>query len=92
MTLSLLRALDSTGHDVDLRCLRPPQNASFCGGDGGGGGGGGGGRADCNGDGDGAARAAGRPAHEFRHVRLRRAPPGRAPGGCSPAPKATCSS
>ena len=83
MTLSLLRALDRTGHDdVDLRCLAPPKGASFR-------------------EIEGAAPASApagpengpaRPAHEFRRVCLRRAPPGRTPGGCSPAPKATCSS
>ena len=80
MTLSLLRALDRTGHDVDLLCLAPPKGAAFR-------------------EIEGAAPApAGpedgpaRPAHEFRRVRLRRALPGRAPGGCLPAPKATCSS
>lgn len=62
MTLSLLRALDCTGHDVVLRCLRPPHNASFCEREGGGG--------------DGEARAAERPLHEFRRVRLRQAPHG----------------
>ena len=64
VTLSLLRALDRTGHDVVLRCLRPPRSASFC---------------EIKG-GDGAAAGpeneAGRPVHEFRCVRLRRAPPG----------------
>ena len=66
MTLSLLKALDRTGHDVVLRCLRPPRSASFCEIEGG----------------VGAAapagpeREAGRPLHEFRRVRLRRAPPG----------------
>ena len=67
MTLSLLRALDRTGHDdVDLRCLAPPKGATFR-------------------EIEGAAPApapAGpengpaRPAHEFRRVRLRRAPSG----------------
>ena len=64
VTLSLLRALDSTGHDVDLRCLAPPMSAAFR-------------------EIEGAAPATAgpengpaRPAHEFRRVRLRRAPPG----------------
>ena len=64
VTLSLLKALDRTGHDVDLRCLRPPRSASFC---------------EIKGGDDAAAgpeNEAGRPLHEFRRVRLRRAPPG----------------
>ena len=59
VTLSLLRALDRTGHDVDLRCFRPPQDASF---------------REHGGDDGGVARAAGRPVHEFRRVRLRLVP------------------
>ncbi len=63
VTLSLLKALDRTGHDVVLRCLRPPRSVSFC--------------EIENGD-DAAAgpeNEAGRPLHKFRRVRLRRAPP-----------------
>ena len=61
VTLSLLRALDRTGHDVDLRCFCPPQNASF--------------RKREGGRDDSMAAwpapDAGRPLHEFRRVRLR---------------------
>lgn len=34
VTLSLLRALDRTSHDVALRCVHPPQGFMFCGEDG----------------------------------------------------------
>ena len=61
VTLSLLHALDRTGHDVVLRCLRPPRDASFREG-------GGGAAAEP------PAPAARQPLHEFRRVRLFRAP------------------
>ena len=64
MTLSLLRALDRTGHDVDLRCLAPPKGATF---------------REIEGAAPGPAGpedGPARPAHEFRRVRLRRAPSG----------------
>ena len=64
--MSLLRALDRTGHDVVLRCFRPPQNVSFHGGGG----------APAAADGPAPAAADGRSVHEFRRVRLFRAPPG----------------
>ena len=65
MTLSLLRALDRTGHDVVLRCFRPPQNASFREAEGANAGAAGG-----------PAPPPGRIAHKFHRVRLFRAPPG----------------
>ena len=70
VTLSLLRALDRTGHDVVLRCIRPPRGASF--------------RERGGGEGTGAGEeGADPPAHEFRRVRLWQAPP--AGGGSSSA-------
>ena len=79
VTMSLLRALDRTDHDVVLRCVHPPRSASFCGQipaagqpDRGGG---------ARGTGAGAA-SADPPLHEFRRVRLLQVSPG--VGGHSP--------
>lgn len=73
VTMSLLRALDRTDHDVVLRCVHPPRGVSFCGqipdagqSDRGGG---------ASGAGAGAA-SAGPPPHEFRRVRLLQVSPG----------------
>ena len=77
VTLSLLRALDRTGHDVDLRCVWPPRGVTFCG-------------QDPGAEGAGAragleeGASAGRPRHEFRRVRLVRAPQGGGDGTPEP--------
>lgn len=60
VTLSLLRALDRTNHDVELRCIRPPRSASF--------------RERTGGGAAEPEGAAERPLHEFRRVRLRMHP------------------
>lgn len=74
VTLSLLRALDRTGHDVELRCVHPPRGVLFCGQD-----------PDARrpgrasaaeGGGTGAAVASGGMPHTFRRVRLVRVPSG----------------
>ena len=70
VTLSVLRALDRTGHDVVLRCMRPPRGASF---------------RERVGGGEAAwEEDADQPAHEFRRVRLWQSPPAGGGGALSP--------
>lgn len=78
VTLSLLRALDRTNHDVDLRCVWPPKGVSFCGQD-----------LAAGGPGAGAAAEpehapACQPRCKFHRVRLVRAPPGSGDGTPEP--------
>ena len=82
VTLSLLRALDRTSHDVALRCVHPPAGFLFCGEEvarrtGRDGGAAGDGRRE---------EKDGEPTHEFRRVRLSLVPPGGGAGGGPRAP------
>lgn len=70
--MSLLRALDRTRHEVELRCVVPPPGARFAGGNGSGGG-----------DAVGGA-GAGPPPAAFRRVRLARIPRAVGPDGAAP--------
>ena len=69
--MSLLKALDRTRHEVELRCVVPPPDVEFAGGDGGG-------------DAAAGGASAGIAPAAFRRVRLARIPRAVGPDGAAP--------